>query len=196
MNESDINEVNMGKKYERKCPCGSGKYYKDCCNVIVDGETPNEIKNIIRNSVIQSFDKAHCVRGEHCIYSANLVKDLLLMFGIRSYVAAGSAKWNNYPTWFQWRPQDRLMQYHAWTVTQYGETVDLACDSMRQRQDGGGSLVTKYNIPSPKYCWCKNPNDREYIIHDLGAKNIKMSENGYKILRDIAFNAKVSNIEI
>ncbi|MEN6388888.1 MAG: hypothetical protein ABFD04_00610 [Syntrophomonas sp.] len=180
------------KKYQRKCPCGSGLFFKDCCEIPVEGETPEEIKKIIENCIIKTFEYTNS-RAELCIYVANLTKDLLELFDIRSYVVAGSAKWKYYTTWFQWKPHDTPMQYHAWCISQYGETIDLACGAMNERFDGGGLQAKMLNLKPPSNCWCKNPSDREYIVRDLGAKQIAMSEHSYKRIKKTALNLRVTN---
>jgi len=182
----------MKKKYERKCPCGSGLLFKDCCEIPIEGETPEEIKKIIENCVIKTFEYTNC-RAELCIYVANLTKDLLELFDIRSYVVAGSAKWEKYTTYFQWKPHDTPMQYHAWCITQYGEIVDLACGAMDQRFDKGGVLADRFKLKPPSNCWHINPKDREYIIHDLGAKQIVINKNDYERIKRIAFSLRVAN---
>ncbi len=101
------------RKHDRKCPCGSGELFKNCCQIPKYGETPIEVKNKIKNIVVQTFNELRDTRGELCLYVANLVKDLLKEYGYKSYVVAGEAKWNNYPAYYQWKPNNSTPEFHV-----------------------------------------------------------------------------------
>lgn len=178
----------MKKKHDRKCPCGSEKLFKDCCSIVSEGETPEEVKKEIKDIIIKTFDEIGQTRGELCLYVSNLVVDLLKLYNYKSYVVAGSARWNKFSSCFQWKPHDEIQEFHAWVITEFGETVDLACDTFETRRDAHTSLSIIMGMPSPKTCWDKNPQDRNYELRDLGAKTLKMSKNGYKQMKDIALD--------
>lgn len=174
-------------KKERRCPCGSGIAFSECCRTPVDGSTPSVLINNIKNSIIKTFNYIGDTRGELCVYVSLLVKDLLDLNNIKSYVAAGEARWNNFQYFYRWAPQgngNNMPEFHAWVITQYGEICDLACDAFESRHDV--SNIRK--IQSPKMCWDKNLNDRVYIPHDLGLKNINYDRQGYQQLKEIAFS--------
>jgi hypothetical protein len=178
----------LREKKERKCPCGSGILFSQCCQTAQEGETPSDVKRIIECCVIQTFDSVGQTRGEACLYVARLVKDLLEQFEIKSYVAAGSAAWSGYPHYYQWKPHSLRPEFHAWVVTQYGEIVDLACDGFHTRRDAYRSLGPMSGIPSPQKCWSKQLSDREYIIRDSGAKSLPFDKKAYAIFYPVAID--------
>lgn len=126
-----------------------------------------------------TFDYIGENRGETCLYVSTLIKDLLVEFGIKSYVVAGSSKWKNISTFYDWKPP---LQFHAWVITEYGEVIDLACDALTKRKDMQG----RTGITSPKRCWEKELSDREYIGKDFGAKSLQFDRNGYKLIKSQA----------
>jgi hypothetical protein len=163
------------------CPCGSTINFEQCCYYPKEGNTPEDVKKRITRIVISTFDKAGDTRGETCLYVASLVKDLLNEFGIKSYIAAGSSKWNRVATFYDWKPP---REFHSWAVTEFGETVDLACDALNERSDWHYHLSN--NVPTR--CWKKELKDRDYKIYDYGAKTFEFDEEGYRKLLSIALN--------
>lgn len=170
------------RKHKRQCPCGSKVTFEVCCQIPKPGETPREVKEKINKLVKDTFSETGYYLGESCLYSSFLTKEVLKEFGIKSYVVAGSSKWNNYPTWFQYLPNDKVMQFHAWLITEYGEIVDLSCDSFANRQDAHTFGGVKLGIKSPSICWSKEINDREYIVRDIGAKSFPVDKRVMEVL--------------
>ncbi|MBY0052961.1 hypothetical protein H7K32_15025 [Brevibacillus agri] len=179
----------MGKQKEhrRKCPCGSGAFFDECCDKAIDGETPEEIKRLVKRCVRKAFEDCHINRGEHCIYVSNVIKELLSLHGIRSYVVAGSSKWDGYPIFYQWKPKAAIPEFHVWVITQFGELVDLACDDMHNRADFAFTQTARMGVPSPSAKWDKNMVDCEYIPKELGAKSFAIDKNALKRLLQKAF---------
>lgn len=175
----------MRKKKERNCPCGSGLRFSECCQNVLDGETPADVRRVIENCVVKTVDLARESRGELCLYVAQLVKDLLNEYGIKSYIVAGSASWNEYPHHYQWKPPK---EFHVWVRTQYNEVVDLACDAFHTRSDAHSSIGPLLGISSPNRCWIKEPNDRVYTPVDLGARSLPFDRRGYENLKVIALD--------
>ncbi|REE84575.1 hypothetical protein A8990_114110 [Paenibacillus taihuensis] len=170
------------------CPCGSNEEYSSCCEVPTEGSTPEDIKQLVRRSIVRGFKNAGDVRGELCLYASLIAKELLALHNIRSYVVAGSARWN-YPIFYEWRPDGR--EFHAWLITQYGEYVDLTIDDIQNRRDFEETNVfreTGYSIDPPLWCWSKRLVDRKYDAVDLGATSLEIDENGYSILRTAVHN--------
>lgn len=163
------------------CPCGSTENFKLCCYYPKEGSTPENVKKRITRIVISTFDKVGDTRGETCLYVARLVKDLLNEFGIKSYVVAGSSKWNRVTTFYDWKPP---REFHAWAMTEFGETVDLACDALNERSD----MYLKQLNNVPTRCWTKELKDRDYKIYDYGAKRFEFDEEGYRSLLTIGLN--------
>lgn len=165
--------------YGETCPCGSTSSFEQCCCFPKEGNTPENIKKRIRSIVITTFDNVGDTRGETCLYVARLVKDLLNEYGITSYVAAGSSKWDRVSIFYDWKPE---REFHAWAVTEFGETVDLACDALNERSD----MVFRPLGNVPTRCWTKELKDRAYKIYDYGAKTLEFDQEGYNKLLAIA----------
>ncbi|PEV47429.1 MULTISPECIES: hypothetical protein [Bacillus cereus group] len=177
----------MARKKERKCPCGSRKLFSECCKYPRKGETPENVKKVITKIVISTFDSIGETRGETCLYVSTLVKELLKEFEINSYVVAGSSRWNNVLTFYDWKPP---VEFHAWIVTEYGEIVDLACDALNERRD----ILDKSWRNAPSKCWSKELIDRTYIGKELGAKSFPFDHKGFDIIKDEAFRLLKNNI--
>ena len=174
------------REHKRKCPCGSGEFFDSCCSIQSEGTTPDEIKKAVTECVIQTFNTIGEIRGETCLYVASLTRDLLRLFNVRSYVAAGSSSWKNSPVYYSWKSNDGvIVEYHAWVVTEYGELVDLACDDIVNRRDAYKFRALRLGL-APSTCWDKNPQDREYIVRDLGAKSLALDKRGYAFLWETA----------
>lgn len=170
------------KKHKRQCPCGSKLFFEDCCQTPNPGETPKKVKEVINKIVKDTFIKTGYYLGEACLYSSLLTKELLNEFDIKSYVVAGSSKWHNYPTWFQYLPNDEPMQFHAWLITEYGEIVDLSCDAFENRQDAHTLGGVRLGIKPPSVCWSKEINDRKYIVRNIGAKSFPVDKRVMDVL--------------
>ncbi|HAM79799.1 MAG TPA: hypothetical protein DCO80_03200 [Ornithinibacillus sp.] len=125
-------------------------------------------------------------RGELCLYSSYLTKYLLEIFEIRSYVVAGSSKWKYYPNFFQFKPEAKMREFHAWLVTEYGEIIDLTCDDFGGRTDSHLISGVRKGIQPPKTCWSKVLTDREYIAHDIGAKVFNIDKKVLDMLKEVA----------
>lgn len=171
-------------KKDRICPCGSKIAYNQCCKVPQEGETAIDIKDKVQTCIINTFEAINETRGELCLYVSMLVKDLLEYYNIRSYIVGGEARWKDYPHYYKWNPQK---EFHVWDVTQYGEMIDLTCDSFETRHDANTSVGPLVGIKSPDLCLGKVCNDRNYTSHDLGCKNIKRDKRGYEKVKKIAF---------
>lgn len=176
------------KIHKRLCPCGSKKYFDNCCKEPQEGSTPIDIKNLVTYVVKESFAQCGFYRGELCLYASYLTKKLLEVHNIRSYIVAGSSKWSGYPTYFQYKPFAKYQEFHAWVVTEFGETVDLTCDAFGNRRDSNTLAGVKFSITPPKTCWDKELNDREYIGYDLGAKSFPVDRQALKQLHAAANN--------
>ncbi|WP_144634160.1 hypothetical protein [Priestia megaterium] len=177
------------KKHKRLCPCGAKIYFDNCCKNPKEGETPEEVKKLINKVVKETFRKKGYYLGELCLYASFLTKELLIEYGIKSYVVAGSSKWNGYPTFFKYIPHNESPQFHAWLVTEYGEKVDLACDAIEDRFDAYTLSGPKLGIKPPSYCWDKKLKDREYIERNIGAKSFPVDQ---KVLSGLIMTAKES----
>ncbi|HDR8152414.1 hypothetical protein [Bacillus cereus] len=169
----------MAKKKERMCPCGSKIQFSNCCKYPKVGNTPEEIQDKITKIVIATFNDIRENRGETCLYVSTLIKDLLNELGIKSYVVAGASKWKYVSHFYDWNPP---IQFHVWVVTEYGETVDLACDALDKR----GDMLGNIGVNTPTRCWKKELDDREYIPKDLGARSFKF-DKGYTTIKKHAF---------
>lgn len=199
-----------------RCPCGSGKKYKKCHGQpldrqftpvprnlmepipIVAGETPSSLKQLIEYSIKYTFDGAagivfthsrlgQSVRGELCAPVALLTQWLLQVYGVRSRVVFGSAKWSGYPVGFKWKG---VAEYHAWVETEYSEIVDLACDALNERS----TLPSHYQtIASPKNCWTRanELTDRIYSEVPYGGQEIDVDlpdSNEFLMTAQVALN--------
>ncbi|MGK7378334.1 hypothetical protein ACSFXN_10905 [Planococcus sp. 1R117A] len=175
----------MAKKKERLCPCGSKILFSQCCKIPKSNSTPDDVKKRVTKIVISTFDSIGENRGETCLYVSTLVKDLLNEHRIKSYVVAGSSRWNHVSVYYDWKPP---VEFHAWVVTEYGEIVDLACDALNERRDMRRSIG--FNIPTR--CWEKELKDRVYVPKDLGAKSLPF-DKGYKDIKNKAFELLLGN---
>ncbi|GIO03002.1 hypothetical protein J5TS2_36700 [Brevibacillus halotolerans] len=171
------------KEHRRKCPCGSDEFFDECCEKVSEGSTPEQIKRVVKRCVRKAFNDCNINRGEHCIYVSYVVKNLLELHGIRSYVVAGASKWIGYPIYYQWKPKSKIPEFHVWVVTQYGETVDLACEDIHNRSDFVFTQTKKLGIPSPSSKWNKDLSDCEYVPKELGAKSFLIDMNALNRLQ-------------
>ncbi|MFS0783538.1 hypothetical protein [Bacillus sp. 1P06AnD] len=183
-----IRDVKMKK---RLCPCGSKKQFEECCYTPISGETAENLKRDIYDIVKLTFRGQP--RGELCLYVSLVVKYLLSMHDIRSYVVAGSSRWIGYPTFFEYKQQGERREFHAWVVTQYGETVDLACDAIEERSDYDTLTGPKLGISPPIACWDKVLTDRVYTPNDKGVKSFDIDKSGLNVLIDRA-NKIIENL--
>ncbi len=189
------------------CPCGSGKKYKKCHRSVTattgpgrtpppddysgtidikPGETPQWLKRLVKKPIKHVFDgdagfEFGGSRGELCANVALLIIWLLRQYGVQARFVVGSARWNNYPLWFDWKGE---REYHAWVQTEFNEIVDLACDALSTRSNLPQPILS----PSPQNCWVKRDEltDRVYREVANGARELDVDCPGSKAFEILA----------
>jgi hypothetical protein len=147
----------------------------------ISGQTPIWLRELVHKAICEAFDDPklaiigphgrRCVRGELCESVAMVAVWLLRHYGVASRVVFGSARWDGFPVYFDWKGQS---EYHAWVETEFREYIDLACDSLRFRSDLAGSIF----VSSPNAVWGYHAlmTDRRYIEVEDGWKQISVDQ--------------------
>jgi hypothetical protein len=153
---------------------------------INDSETPIWLQNLLGSAIVWLYETQTLVRlqqppGESCTTISMLLISLLRHYGVKSRFAVGSARWQSYPIFYQWKG---VAEYHSWVMTEYGEIVDLACGALNTR-----SALTdeQRKIRPPRTCWEKLEllADRDYVEVEDGHAHLNVDcpgEQTYDLL--------------